>query len=190
MEWEIPIPGLKSDPSKPDWSVAQKAWWAAIKIFYQRYNKSNSDVPMRMPLEMRITGDSNIHLAPQNGNTHGTCSIEVLTTQNVDNDEWQGYMQEVADAWTNLMDDSEKPIHPFKNENGMMLHPRPHWAKDWANLTVKGVPIRKYCKETACTEQIKLYQSGLEEIAKSGGYTVEEADKVFSTELSRDMFSK
>jgi len=70
------------------------------------------------------------------------------------------------------------------------LHPRPHWAKDWANLTVKGVPIRKYCKETACTEQIKLYQSGLEEIAKSGGYTVEEADKVFSTELSRDMFSK
>ena len=26
-EWEIPIPPLKSDPSKPDYSVIQKAWW-------------------------------------------------------------------------------------------------------------------------------------------------------------------
>ena len=26
-EWEIPIPGIRGDPSKPDYSVIQKAWW-------------------------------------------------------------------------------------------------------------------------------------------------------------------
>jgi len=38
MEWEIPIPGLKSDPSKADWSVVQKAWWAVLKYFHNRFN--------------------------------------------------------------------------------------------------------------------------------------------------------
>ncbi len=30
MEWEIPIPGRADDPSKPDWSICQDAWWAVI----------------------------------------------------------------------------------------------------------------------------------------------------------------
>ncbi len=54
MEWNIPIPGLKSDPSKPDWSVCQKAWWAVIKIFDNRFNKDRGNCPMRLPLEISL----------------------------------------------------------------------------------------------------------------------------------------
>jgi len=105
-------PGLKSDPSKPDWSVCQKAWWAVIKRFYDRYNKDPNDVPMRLALEMRITGGSSVNLAPQYGNTHGTCSIEILTPQNVNRKEWREFTQEITDLWTNLKDDDGEPIHP------------------------------------------------------------------------------
>src|SRR6185503_1453387 len=36
MELEIPIPPRADDPEKPDWTVCQKAWWAAITNFYNR----------------------------------------------------------------------------------------------------------------------------------------------------------
>ncbi len=186
MEWELPIPGLKSDPSKPDWSIAQKAWWIAIKIFYERYNKG--DYPMRLPLEMRITGGSDIHLAPQYGNTHGTCSIEVLTPGNVDKEIWRSYMQEITDAWVNLKDDDGQPIHPFKNGDGQMVYPRAHWAKEWEPLNVKGEPIKEYLRDTACKDQIKNFLSGMASVAKSGDYTLEDAENMFSTEFTREMF--
>jgi hypothetical protein len=188
MEWEIPIPGLKSDPSKPDWSVSQKAWWTVLKIFYDRFNADRDDCPMRLPLEMRISGGSSVNLAPQFGNTHGTCSIEVLTPQNVDRDEWFGFMQEVADAWTNLKYDDGKPIHPFRNSKGQLLHVRPHWAKEWEGLRVHGKPIKDYLRQEAFKEQIVLFQDGLAAAAKSGGYTLKDAENVFSTQFSREMF--
>ena len=31
MEFEIPIPGRADDPSQPDWTVCQKAWWDVIR---------------------------------------------------------------------------------------------------------------------------------------------------------------
>ena len=52
MEIEIPIPHLTNDPSKPDFSIIQRAWWDAIITAYEHGDKC----PQRMPLELRITG--------------------------------------------------------------------------------------------------------------------------------------
>jgi hypothetical protein len=188
IEWEIPIPGLKSDPSKPDWSVCQKAWWAALKIFYDRFNADKDDCPMRYPLEMRVMSGSSVNIAAQFGNTHGTCSIEVCTPQNADLGEWREYLQEVTDAWTKLKYDDGKPIHPFKNSKGQLVHVRPHWAKEWEGLRVHGKPINDYLRKEAYKEQIVLFRDGLAAAAKSGGYTLKDAENVFSTKFSREMF--
>ena len=189
MEWEIPIPGLKSDPSKADWSVVQKAWWAVLKNFYDRFNKNKNDVPMRLPLEMRITGGSSVNLAPQFGNnTHGTCSIEVLTPANVDKEEWLAFMQETTDSWMNLKSEDGDPIHPFKNDDGQELYVRPHWAKEWEGLKVHGKPIKDYLRQEAYKDQIPLFRNGLAAAAKSGGYNLKDAEEVFSTKFSQEMF--
>jgi hypothetical protein len=187
MEWEIPIPMKKSDPSKPDYSICQKAWWGVIKLFYDRFNKDKNDCPMRLPVEMRITGGSSVNIAPQFGNNL-TCSIEILSPQNVDRKEWLGFMQETTELWTNLKYDNEEPIHPFKNDAGKLLYPRPHWAKEWEGLIVKGQPIKEYLREVAYKDQIHLFRGGLDAAAKAGGYTFEDAEKMFSTKFSREMF--
>jgi hypothetical protein len=116
LEFQIPIPSLPSDPSKPDYSVVQKAWWDIINLTYK-----DDDCPMRLTMEMRIMGDSNLIMAPQNGNTHGTASIEVLSIPDaVTDDEWQPFCQQVADLWLKYTD-----------ANGVPLNVRPHWAKEW-----------------------------------------------------------
>ena len=75
--------------------------------------------PMRMPLEMRIMGGSNVIMAPQKGNDLGTCSIEVLTLQNC-KDIWPKFAQEVLDKWM-----------AYDASNGGTVKIRPHWAKEW-----------------------------------------------------------
>ena len=72
-----------------------------------------------MPLEMRVMGDSNVIMAPQRGNTLGTCSIEILTLQ-TEKDVWQPYVQELLDTWMSYTD-----------HDGKVLKTRPHWAKEW-----------------------------------------------------------
>jgi hypothetical protein len=120
MELQIPIPPRADDSSKPDWEVVQKAWWDAIDAVY-----NDSTAPMRIALEMRIMAGSDIIMAPQNGNSFGTASIEVLTTMPaVAEGVWTPFEQEVADRWMSYEYDGE------------LLNTRPHWAKEWyANLT-------------------------------------------------------
>lgn len=52
-----------------DYRPIQQAWWDAILLTYA----NNQTCPMRMPLEMRIMGGSDIIMAPQRGNELGTC---------------------------------------------------------------------------------------------------------------------
>jgi len=110
---------------------------------------------MRLPLEMRIAGSSDVHLAPQNGNTHGTCFMEVLTPGDVDRKEWNGFMQEVTVAWMNLKDDDGQSIHPFDSDKGTIVFLRTHGAKEWESLNVNGQSIKCYHCDTACKDQIK-----------------------------------
>lgn len=63
MEFEIPLPPLPSDPSKPDLSIVQRAWWDVIKLIYEEAREGRS--PMRLTMELRIMGGSDILMAPQ-----------------------------------------------------------------------------------------------------------------------------
>ena len=117
MEFEIPIPALASDSSKPDLSIVQRAWWDVIKLVYPEAQDGRS--PMRLTMELRITGGSDIHMAPQYGNDHGTASIEILTVPNAVPEEWEAFKQQVADIWMSY------------ELGGKKLNARPHWAKEW-----------------------------------------------------------
>jgi len=115
VELQIPIPPLASDPTKPDWAIVQRAWWDAIDAVYD-----DPKAPMRMALEMRIMGDSDLIMAAQTNNTFGTVSIEVLTTMAAAAEGvWEPFAQEVAARWMNY------------KSNGAYLNTRPHWAKEW-----------------------------------------------------------
>jgi hypothetical protein len=116
LEFQIPIPSLASDPTKPDYSIVQRAWWDIINLCYE-----DDDCPMRLTMELRIMGDSNLIMAPQNGNIHGTASIEVLSVPDaVSDDVWGPFLQRVADLWLG-----------YKDAEGKLLNVRPHWAKEW-----------------------------------------------------------
>ncbi|ELU37650.1 cholesterol oxidase, substrate-binding domain-containing protein [Rhizoctonia solani AG-1 IA] len=147
----------ESETTAP-FSVSVYVRWDAISVVYSR-----DDGPMRLALEMRLTGGSNMILAPQRGNNFGTTSIEVLTIPNTPRDQWQSFLQQVADAWTGYTD-----------SNGTHLNSRPHWAKEWAGLTVRGQSIEQYLKEVAYKDAIPEFRAMLEKIATAQGTTVVE----------------
>lgn len=180
MEFEIPIPALEN--GKPDWSICQKAWWDVITTVYEWLDKKGQ-IPMRLPLEMRIMGGSDITMAPQHGNKLGTCSIEVLTLDDglVDKAQWQAFMQAIADKWSAYTDFQGKP-----------LNVRPHWAKQWEGLTIqrheeKRKDILEYIKQDAYKNEIPEFKRDLDLIAKQGGYTLSHL-KMFSNPLLDKIF--
>ncbi len=175
MEFEIPIP-LREN-GKPDWSICQRAWWDAIITVYEWLNKTDS-VPMRLPLAMRIMGDSDITMAAQRGNTWGTCSIQMLTLEAglVDQKEWRAFVQDVTDKWASYTDYQGNP-----------LNIRPHWATDWDGLTIQrpGESRKKmihYLKEDAYKEVLPVFRQHLDSIAAKGGYNLTEL-RLFSNPL-------
>ncbi len=177
MEFEIPIPALADDPSRPDWSVCQQAWWDAIATVYTTF-RASSNVPMRLTLEMRIMGNSEVTMAPQHGNRFGTCSIEVLTTLNTDRDDWAAFMQGVADAWSQYRDASGQP-----------LNLRPHWAKQWQGLSLRGQPIETYLPTHAYQDRLPEFRQGLLAVAQAGGYSLPDMQARFSNELIDKAFA-
>lgn len=167
-ELEIPLPPSAADPTKPDFSIAQQAWWDAISIFY---SQDPDKQPMRIALEMRIMGGSNVTLAPQYGNSLGTCSIEVLTPTNVDASDWAGYMQQIADKWTSY---------------GARV--RPHWAKQWP-ATMYGVPTPQYLSDTAYAAQLPKFKADLQAIATAGGFTLQQVQQLFTNATINTIFA-
>jgi len=176
MEWEIPIPAMPGDPTRPDWSICQRAWWEAIAEVckWERQGKA----PMRLTLEMRVMGGSGVTLAPQHGNNFGTCSIEVLTTINTDRDEWAAFMQGVTDRWLAIADG-----------NGEQLNTRPHWAKEWQGLTVRDRPITDYMRDTAYRDRIPEFRAALSRIAAAGGYSLQDLKERYSNETLSEILS-
>ena len=170
MEFEIPIPPRADDPTRADWSIAQRAWWDVVRNVYER-----RDAPMRVALEMRIMGGSNITMAPQHGNRFGTCSIEVLTNQATPAREWTRFMQDIANLWTSYTDPSGRP-----------LNVRPHWAKQWQDVTLRDEPAVGYLRDRAYAARIPRFRAGLRAIAEQGGYTSSDL-RMFGTPLLDDL---
>ena len=175
IELEIPIPAREDDETKPDWSVCQRAWWDAIRLVYESA-KGSDDTPMRLTLEMRVMGGSSILMAPQYGNTLGTCSIEVLTHCNTPTAEWQAFKQKILDAWT-----------AYRDVEGNLLNARPHWAKEWEGLTVHNNPVKEYLRDTAYVEVIPAFKSQLKTIAAAGGVDLQDMKNRFGNKLLSDI---
>jgi hypothetical protein len=79
MEFQIPLQPLPHDPTKPDLTTVRKAWWDVINLVYA--DEGNS--PLRLTLELRIMGDSNMLMAPQYGNDLGKKSSALLCVRGV-----------------------------------------------------------------------------------------------------------
>lgn len=182
MELQIPIPGRADDPSKPDWNTVQKAWWSVINLVYEY--KRLDKYPLRLALEMRIMGGSDVIMSPQFGNDpsqggHGTCSIEILTTPETDKQLWREFMQQVCDLWCHL----EVPGRP-----GEYLNVRTHWAKQWQELKFRGVDAIRYIKDVQYKGAIKEFRDCLAEIAERERYLLEDMCNRFSNPLFDTIF--
>jgi FAD/FMN-containing dehydrogenase len=171
MEFEIPVPPRADDPSQPDWSICRRAWWDAIQAVYAR-----PDAPMRVALEMRVMGGSDACLAPEHGNDLGTCSIEVLTNLRTSTDQWQSFMQQVTDRWMSYTDPDGRP-----------LNTRPHWAKQWEGLTLRGRPVIDHLRDQAYAARIPEFRAAMQRIAAQGGYPPS-ALRRFSNPLLDELF--
>lgn len=170
-EWEIPISESAKSPGKRNYGQIQQAWWDAIKLFYDR-----EDYAMRLTLEMRLTGGSQVLLAPQRGNDLGTISIEVITTLNTPPKDWASFLQAIADKWTNYCD-----------KDGVLVNARPHWAKEWKGLTVHGQPIETYLRETAYKDAIPEFRAAIAAITKARDSSIEETRERFGNPLLERM---
>ncbi|MDQ4108343.1 MAG: FAD-binding protein [Actinomycetota bacterium] len=170
LELEIPIPPRADDPTRGDWTIAQRAWWDAIRRVYAR-----ADAPMRIVLELRIMGGSNVTMAAQHGNLR-TASIEVLTSLATPTAQWRSFMQEITDLWTSYTDHRGRP-----------LNVRPHWGKQWREVKFHGRSAVPYLRDTAYVKQIPKFRTGLRAIAKQGGYTTRDL-RMFSNPLYDQLF--
>jgi len=168
LEVEMPLTPRQGRPGVPDFDKVRRAWWDAILTCYRH----SDTCPQRMPLEMRITGGSEVVMAAQRGNQLGTCSIEVLTLRGVEAALWQGYAQEVLDKWMG-----------YKDAEGKGLRTRPHWAKQWAGLEVGGRPWVERLKEVDYKEAIAEFKAVLGAIGKEHGWNLDDLRRRFSNDL-------
>ncbi|KAL0931490.1 uncharacterized protein CTRU02_214225 [Colletotrichum truncatum] len=181
MEVEIPLVAKGGKTPKPnevveiDYAPIQRAWWDAILTAYTEENRLKC--PMRMPLEMRIMGGSNVIMAPQRGNELGTCSIEVLTLHAASNI-WIPFAQQVLDKWMALKDPNTQ--QPLKI--------RPHWAKEWKGLTVNGKPWIEKMKNEDYKDEIQEFLTVMSEVGKEAGWTLDDLQNRFSNNLFNDVF--
>lgn len=131
------------------------------------------EAPVRVALEMRLTGSSSVLLAPQRGNTGGTVSIEVLTTLTTPPEVWDTFRQTMADKWTSY-------TNPY-GEEGELLNARPHWAKQWEGLTVRGKPIEQYLASDAYAGAFGEFRETFEKVVTGRGGNVAETRARFGT---------
>lgn len=167
LEVEMPIPSKKGTTDVPDFMLVRRAWWDAILKCYEH----SDTCPQRMPLEMRIMGDSGMIMAAQRGNALGTCAIEVLTLHGVD-DIWDPYAQEVLNKWMSYAD-----------AEGKRLKTKPHWAKQWVQYKVDGQPWVQRMKEVDYRDEIVEFKKTLAQIGKEHGWTLEDLKARFSNDL-------
>lgn len=141
-------------------------------------------------------------LAPQRHNT-STASVEVFTLLTTPPDEWRSFRQLVVDRWTsykgtpssgsstsNLDGNGNGNLDANTNGNGNagegegeFINARPHWAKQWWDLEVRGEPIEKYLKEVAYRDAFEEFRRAFKAIVESRGGDVGETRERFGTGL-------
>uniref|UniRef100_A0A0G4IGB2 FAD-binding PCMH-type domain-containing protein n=1 Tax=Chromera velia CCMP2878 TaxID=1169474 RepID=A0A0G4IGB2_9ALVE len=165
MEWELRVPAAQDGSS--DWTLAQESWWAVIDLLYS--DKWRKRAPMMTALEMRVYGNSERVMAPNRENDRGTVSIEILTLPVTSLTEWLEFMQDVTDMWLGIED--------FR---GQLVTARPHWAKMWSGLNVRGIPVREWLADEAYLEEIAEFKELLGQVAGNAGVSLSKQRAVFS----------
>ena len=100
-------------------------------------------------------GDSDIIMPPQQGNASATCAVEVLNAHSA-RDIWHSFAQEILDSWIDLR----------KLEGGHNLKIRPHWTKEWKDLTVDGRPWAQVLWDEIYNQEIKKLNVVMDKIGK------------------------
>ena len=127
-------------------------------------------------LEMRIMGDSNIILAPQRGNKHGTVTIEILSWKLCDEQVWENFMSKVSSK-----------LLSYKDCNNIRLNSRFHWAKQIPKqCAVNGEEAtgHQYNRQVHALALEEFCQV-LDDIAPGGRF---EALQLFGNETLNDLF--
>jgi hypothetical protein len=125
---------------------------------------ADPNAPVRIALEMRLTGSSNVILAPQRGNDFGSISIETLTILPTGTDTWASFIQTVADKWTSYTDPT----------TGKPILAKPHWAKQWQGLKVHNKPIEEYFSQVVYKDAFVEFKKEFEAIVTKRKSTVAE----------------
>ncbi|KAF5604351.1 oxidoreductase [Fusarium pseudocircinatum] len=120
--------------------------WAPILLAY----KNSKQRPMRMPLEMRIMGGSDVIMALKRGNSFGTRSAANI---------WEPFAQLVLDEWMALKDPA----------TGERLKTRPHWAKEWDGHEVDGKPWIESLEAVDYKDERQEFLQTLAETGKKAG---------------------
>ncbi|PVG01447.1 hypothetical protein CPB86DRAFT_837017 [Serendipita vermifera] len=159
-EWEIPIPTLKGSR------------WDGISAMYEK----QKGAPVRVSLEMRLMGGSDVILSPQYGNQYGAVSIEVLALAGTPPKVWADFRQYIADKWTSYID-----------QNGNPLIARPHWPKEWSGLKVYGRPIEDYMRNIAYKSAFSDFRQVFTSVVERRGGSVPETLKVFGNDTMNNL---
>ena len=69
-------------------------------------------------LTSTLTISSQVLMAPQYGNKHGTLAIEPVSTRIVHKEVWEDFKVELAKKWMN-----------YRDHDGTLIKSRVHWAK-------------------------------------------------------------
>lgn len=170
MEFQIPLMPYSNDSTANNFTVMQRAWWNVINLVCSySERKGSKSSPLRLFMEMRVMGGSDIIMAAQNGNDFGTASIGIVSFVNEASDQqWATFSQEVADLWMSYGDE---------------LNVRPHWAKEWQNIKLKGVDASDYLRNVAYKDQIREFKSVLTGIGKTQNWTLSDLKDRFSNPL-------
>ena len=129
---QIPIPSLED--GSPDWSIVSRAWWDAVDLIQR--SEEQGVFAVDMVLELRIMGSSDVLMAPQFGNKHGTLSIEPVSTRIVHKEIWEDFKEELAKVWMS-----------YKDFDGSLLLSRVHWAKESPrSVTIDEVGFDQFSK--------------------------------------------
>ena len=94
-----------------------RAWWDAVDLIEE--SEKDGVFAVDMALELRIMGGSDVLMAPQFGNKHGTLAIEPVSTRIVHKEVWEDFKEKLAQVWMS-----------YKDYDGTPLKSRIHWAKE------------------------------------------------------------
>ena len=161
---------------EPDFSIVSKAWWDAIDLIEKSAN--DKIYACDMALELRIMGGSDVTMAAQHGNKHGTLSIEPVSTRMVHKEVWEDFKEELAKVWMS-----------YKDFDGTPLNCRVHWAKESPKLV-----YLNGSKVEALDYWRRVYSDRMEEFfhvldGLTPGVTIKDLNELFSNNYLDEVFS-